>query len=327
MSSPSSTPDTTQGEIEVAPDLDADLGDSLRKILQQEHPSIPPRFLYDELGSHLFALITEIDDYYPTRTEAALIDDNLPAILAAHPVAGCTMIDIGAGNCAKAVKLFDAVKPACYVPVDVSADFLENVIVQLRQRFPNIRMTGVGADFSAGLELPPSVPEDNRLLFFPGSSIGNFSREQAEEFLRSLHDAMGPDGALWITADLDKDPAVLERAYDDDLGITAAFNKNVLNHVNRVAGTDFVLADWRHVAPYDRGEMRIQMFLEAVRDVTVRWPGGERVFKKGDRIHTENSHKNTVEGFTGLLARAGMRVEKHWTDERGWMGFFVAVPA
>ena len=137
---------------------------------------------------------------------------------------------------------------------------------------------------------------------------------------------MGPDGTLWITVDLDKDRAVLERAYDDELGVTAAFNKNVLSHVNRLAGTDFALRDWRHLARYDAAAMRIELYLEAMRDLTVTWPGGSRRFRAGDRIHTENSHKFTTELFGELLTRAGLRTVQVFHDARRWLAFFVAAP-
>ncbi|MCR9246676.1 MAG: L-histidine N(alpha)-methyltransferase [bacterium] len=325
---PESTPsEAAPADFETSSDLHTDLDRSVQQLLLDERPSIPPRFLYDELGSRLFEVITALPDYYPTRTEAALLESSIADILAARPVAGSTMIDLGAGNCAKAAALFEHARPAHYVAVDVSADFLEQALSQLRPRFPDIEMTGVGTDFSQLLDLPAGIAADPRLFFYPGSSIGNFSRSEAIEFLKSVRAAMGPESTLWITADLDKDPAVLERAYDDELGVTAAFNRNVLLHLNRVAKTDFELADWRHVAHYDRAAMRIQMHLETIRATTVHWPGGERRFAKGDRLHTENSHKYTVESFSELLAIAGLRTVEHWTAPEDWMGFFVAAPA
>ncbi|MCA8976659.1 MAG: L-histidine N(alpha)-methyltransferase [Planctomycetes bacterium] len=295
--------------------------------LQLAQPAIPFGFLYDELGSRLFTAITALDEYYPTRTEAAILQEQLPAITAARAVAGATMIDLGAGNCEKAAALFAAVRPAHYVAVDVSVDFLASALAALRMRFPDIEMTGVGLDFSQHLPLPDSVPGRRRLFFYPGSSIGNFSPPRAVRFLTEIRRQMDADGTLWIGVDLHKDRTVLERAYDDELGVTAAFIRNVLRNVNRIANTDFRLDDWRYVARYDEDERRVIMWLETRRAVTVRWPGGERRFDRGDPIHIENAYKHTIDGFTDLLERAGMRRVGCWTDARDWYGFFAAAPA
>ena len=300
--------------------------EALRAGLAAANASIPPRFFYDDLGSRLFAAITALDEYYPTRTEAALLGQHLPEIVATAPVAGCTFVDLGAGDCQKAARLFALVKPARYAAVDISADFLREALLRLQRQFPEIEMLGVGTDFSARLELPEAVPAERRLFFYPGSSIGNFTPDDAVTFLRSLRLEMRADGVLWIGVDLQKPAAVLERAYDDELGVTAAFNRNLLRHVNRLAGTDFVLADWRHVARYDQRLGRIEMHLEAARDVEVRWPGGRRQFFAGERIHTENSYKHTLAGFRDLLGAAGLRTVGSWTDPDQWFGFFVAVP-
>jgi dimethylhistidine N-methyltransferase len=298
----------------------------LRQGLLAARASIPPRFFYDELGSRLFAAITATEEYYPTRTEAQVMQDHLPAIAAALPVTGCTLVDVGAGNCEKAAALFATVRPARYVAVDISTDFLQDALQQLQGRFPAIGMCGVATDFAQRLELPPTVAPGRRLFFYPGSSIGNFSPPQAVTFLQSLREQMHGDGVLWIGVDLQKDRRVLERAYDDSLGVTAAFNRNVLRHVNRIAGTDFDVGDWRHVALYDEAAGRIEMHLEALRDVEVRWPGGSRSFAAAERVHTENSYKYTVDGFERLLAEAGLRSAGCWTDPNEWFGVFVAGP-
>lgn len=294
--------------------------------LLADHATIAPKYFYDDLGSHLFAAITALPEYYPTRTEAALLREHLPAVAAAVPVAGCTLIDLGAGDCSKAATLFPHVRPGTYVAVDISDQFLREALARLQRQHPGVSMLGVGTDFSQQLALPTSVPAHRRLFFYPGSSIGNFTPPEARRFLRSILASMGDDGVLWIGVDLQKPRQVLEPAYDDPLGVTAAFNKNVLLHVNRLVGSDFALADWRHVAFYDEAHGRIEMHLEAQRDLRVRWPGGGRDFRRGQRIHTENSYKHTVPGFRTLLAEAGLRGVGHWTDARGWFAFFVAVP-
>ena len=299
----------------------------LHRLLAASDARIPARFLYDELGSRLFDAITSLPEYYPTRTEAQIFATHLPAIAAAAPVTGCTLIDLGAGSCEKAPRLFPVVRPRQYVAVDISVDFLRTALSRLQLEHPHVDMLGVGTDFSSRLELPLEVRRERRLFFYPGSSIGNFKPADACAFLLRVRNAMGDGGVLWIGADLLKDEATLLRAYDDELGVTAAFNRNVLRHVNTLAGTDFSPADWRHVARFDTAERRIEMHLEARTAVTVQWPGGARAFAAGERIHTENSYKHTTAGFTELLASAGLRTVGVWTDPDDWFGVFVAVPA
>jgi dimethylhistidine N-methyltransferase len=298
----------------------------LLESLAGPRPSIPPRFFYDDLGSRLFAAITALDEYYPTRTEAQLMAEHLPAIAAACNAQDGVLIDLGAGDCRKAARLLPVLRPACYVAVDISVPFLRRALDALQREFLDLAMLGVGADFAGGLTLPASLPTRRRLFFYPGSSIGNFTPAEAVAFLRGLCVQLDGDGGLLIGVDLVKDRAVLERAYDDSLGVTAAFNKNVLRNVNRIAGTDFELDDWRHVAFFAGDERRIEMHLEAVRDVAVAWPGGARRFAAGERIHTENSYKYTVESFAAVLAEAGFATAAHWTDARGWFAVFLARP-
>ena len=305
----------------------ADLASELRAGLAASPATIAPKFLYDALGSRLFEAITALPEYYPTRTEAALLAQHLPAMLAAAPVAGATLIDLGAGNCAKAASLLPHVQPRTYVAVDIAGSFVGDAVGRLAPLHPGVAMVAVDADFTVGLDLPAAVPRERRLFFYPGSSIGNFTPPQAIAFLQRVRAAMAADGALWIGVDLQKDVQVLLAAYDDALGVTAAFNRNVLTHVNRLAGTDFALPDWRHVARWDEAAGRIEMHLEAERDVAVRWPGGGRTFHAGERIHTENSYKYTLAGFRTLLTAAGLDTAGVFTDPAGWFGFFVAVPA
>jgi L-histidine Nalpha-methyltransferase len=277
-----------------------------------------PKFLYDALGSKLFEAITELPEYYPTRTEAAIFAAH-GAAMAHHVPKGATLIDLGAGNCNKAASLFDRFAPSRYVAVDISVEFLRSALACLQRQYPDLDMVGVGLDFSQTLALPPeagAADAGSRLLFYPGSSIGNFTPEDALAFLRQGHAACGPGtrSGLLIGVDLVKNASELEAAYDDALGVTAAFNRNMLLHINRLAGCDFALADWAHVARYDETLCRIEMHVQATRDVTVRWAGGSRSFVAGERIHTESSYKWTVAGFTALLREAGFRDQVVWTD-------------
>lgn len=300
---------------------------SLRRGLQQPNAMIPPWYLYDEIGSKLFDVITMLPDYYPTRTEAAVFKEHLTAIADAVDLRGGAIVDLGAGNCEKAPQLFPLLRPRQYVPVDISEEFLENAVGRLRLEHPDIDMLAVGTDFSQRLELPDRVLTEPRVFFYPGSSIGNFTPAHATAFLGRVRAAMPGRGALLIGVDLRKDVATMVRAYDDPIGVTAAFNRNLLRNVNAIAGTDFDPEDWLHVARFDDGESRIEMHLEARRALTVRWPDGARRFGAGERIHTESSYKYTPARFRELLTAAGLRDVGMWTDERAWFGVFAAVPA
>ena len=288
---------------------------------------VSPKFFYDALGSRLFDAITELDEYYPTRTEAAIFSAHAPAIAAAA-LARCgerpTMVDLGAGNCAKAARLFGLLAPRHYVAVDISVDFLRQALHALQREHPALDLTGVGLDFSTHLQLPAGLADGPALVFYPGSSIGNFAPDDALRLLREAR-TTAAGGALLIGVDLVKPQSLLEAAYDDDLGVTAAFNLNLLKHLNRLLGADFDVREWRHVALFDERESRIEMHLEARDAVTVRWRDGERRFAAGERIHTENSHKWEADAFAALLQEAGFDAGlQRWTDAQGWFGLFLA---
>ena len=283
---------------------------------------VAPKFLYDALGSRLFEAITELPEYYPTRTEAAIFAEH-GAAMAQAVGAGATLIDLGAGNCAKAARLLPLFDVRRYVAVDISVDFLREALQALARQHPRVPMLGLGLDFSGGLELPDDAVDGRPVFFYPGSSIGNFTRPDALAFLRRVRSrAIG--GGLLIGVDLVKPACVLEPAYDDALGVTAAFNLNLLRYLNRLIGSDFDPRQWQHIAFFDRAESRIEMHLAARRDLTVRWTGGEREFRSGERIHTENSYKHSIDGFAALLREAGFSAERHWTDPKGWFAVFWA---
>ena len=282
--------------------------------LLADHAVTSPKYLYDALGSRLFEAITELPEYYPTRTETAIFAQFLPAMASAVGT-GHALIDLGAGSCAKAAKLFTALQPTQYVAVDISVDFLKQALTSLQRQHPTLPMLGVGMDFSASLDLPADVSTGRRVFFYPGSSIGNFTPTDALPFLRQIRTACHGQGGLLIGVDLVKSSTVLQAAYDDALGVTAAFNRNMLLHLNRLLGSDFNIAQWQHRALFNTAFSRIEMHLDAIQDLTVRWPGGERAFVKGEGIHTENSYKYSVNGFTSLLASAGFQGVQHWQDE------------
>jgi dimethylhistidine N-methyltransferase len=291
--------------------------DELLTGLQAPQASTSPKYLYDALGSKLFEAICELPEYYPTRTEAAIFDAHADEI-AASVGRGRTVIDLGAGNCAKAARLFPVLEPAHYVPIDISVDFLRESVDTLQQRFPEMEITALGVDFSASLALPDNVGPAQRLFFYPGSSIGNFSPDDAVAFLSRLAQAGDDVGGLLISVDLVKAKPVLDAAYDDALGVTASFNLNLLNHLNEVLDADFNVRSWQHVGFFNTELSRIEMHLEAKTAQTVRWRGGQRDFAAGERIHTENSYKYTAESFTALLERAGFTLQQAWIDPLGW---------
>lgn len=233
------------------------------------------------------------------------------------------MIDLGAGDCAKAERLFASLRPRHYVPIDISADYLQSAVRRLRLSYPELRITPIGLDFSQALALPADIAIEQRLFFYPGSSIGNLDPEAALAMLRRIHGQCA-GGGLLVGVDRVKPRQVLEPAYDDALHLTAAFNLNLLRHVNSVLGADFNVDDWRHVALFNNDRSRIEMHLEARRATTVSWPGGERHFVAGERIHTENSYKFSPPAFTRLLQDAGYHSIEHWSDARGWFSVFSA---
>jgi L-histidine Nalpha-methyltransferase len=285
-----------------------------------------PKFLYDALGSRLFEAITELDEYYPTRTEAAIFKQHAAAMAKAIGDIG-TLVDLGAGNCAKAMGLMNTLKPQRYVAVDISVDFLQESLRTVQRAQPTLDVMGVGQDFSKSLQLPADTLQGRPVFFYPGSSIGNFTPVQALTFLTGVHEqARVPSGSggLLIGVDLVKATELLQPAYDDALGVTAAFNLNVLLHLNRLIGSNFSPRDWQHVALFNTERSRIEMHLQARRAVTVKWDSGTRRFEAGERLHTENSYKYTVDGFAALLNAAGFKSSQRWLDEKGWFAVFWA---
>jgi L-histidine Nalpha-methyltransferase len=286
-----------------------------------------PKYLYDTLGSRLFEAITALPEYYPTRTEAAIFAQHSGAMADAIRKASgkySTLIDLGAGNCEKAASLFHAFEPVQYVAVDISAEFLRQSLECLQRQFPGLDMLGVGMDFSEALTLPDEVNAEGRVFFYPGSSIGNFTPHEAVALLKRVRAACGGSGGILIGIDMVKDTAILEAAYDDALGVTAAFNRNLLLHANTMLDSNFDIRDWQHIGLFNTAESRIEMHLQAARDVTVRIGSQQRKFSKGERIHTENSYKYTPESASQLLTASGYSDVERWTDERGWFSVLFA---
>lgn len=294
----------------------------LAAALLEPCASIPPKYFYDALGSRLFEAICELPEYPLTRTERAIVDAHVHEI-AARIGPGGVLIDLGAGNCEKAERLFGWLAPTQYVAIDIAADFLRDRLSVLAERNPQHSILGIAQDFTQAIELPEEVADGSRVLFYPGSSIGNFAPDEAFAFLQRTRAACGNDGHLLLGVDLIKDKRLLDLAYDDPLGVTAAFNLNVLRNVNALLGSNFEVGDWRHIAFFNAEESRVEMQVEARHAVTVRWPGAARAFAAGDRIHTENSYKYTPQRLRETLKRAGYAWVAMYTDDAE--GFAVAL--
>jgi len=283
--------------------------------LRAQAPYLSPKYFYDPLGSRLFEAICELPEYYLTRTEAQIFERHGPEI-ARKVGAGAALIDLGAGNCEKAERLFALLRPVQYVAIDISAAFLRYRLECLQDKHTDLDVVGIAMDFTQRFELPAAVRRERRRFFYPGSSIGNFTPEEAYRFLGNVRAAGGDDCAILMGADLVKDKGTLDAAYDDTLGVTAAFNLNILNQVNRLIGSNFDVRDWRHVAFFNADKSRIEMHLEARRDVTVRLPDGPRTFPAGLGIHTENSYKYTEASLQRLLEASGFAPPSLWFDDR-----------
>ena len=275
--------------------------------------TLPSKLFYDEAGCALFDRITELPEYYVTRTELALLERVAPEFARRAP-AEATLVEYGAGSETKAAIVLRALdRPAAYVPVDVAGDALHAAAMRLRDAFPGLAVWPIEADFLRPLELPADV-DGRRIGFFPGSTIGNLEPYVAAPFLRSARATLG-DGALFLVgADLRKDPAILLPAYDDAQGVTAAFNMNLLTRLNREAGASFDPAQFAHRAVWNEAEGRIEMHLVSLAEQVVAVAGQPIAFAHGETIHTENSYKHTASGFTALAGSAGWRLLQLWTD-------------
>lgn len=301
---------------ETAPDLAAERDEILEGLLaEQKH--ISPKYFYDERGSLLFDRICELPEYYPTRTERSIMAEHLPEI-AELVGPRAAVIEFGAGSNAKIRQLLDALdEPIAYVPVEISGDYLLKQAEDLARDYPELYIQPVFADFTQPFDLPehPVMPERN-LVFFPGSTIGNFMRAEARELLGVMRAEAKNDGALLIGVDLEKDPAILHAAYNDEAGVTAEFNLNVLRRLNRELGADFDLDAFRHEAVYDDARGRIEMRLVSDKDQQANLLGHVVRFRRGEHIVTEYSHKYSVESFQAMAREAGFEPERTWTDRQ-----------
>lgn len=283
--------------------------------LTAERKTLPCKWLYDAKGARLFEAITRLPEYYPTRTETAILHA-CAAEVAEAVGPGAAVVEFGSGSAEKVGILLDALrKPAAYVPVDIAAEWLAEAAARVAAAHRGLRVLPVTADFTQPFALPSCLAANApRLGFFPGSTIGNFAPNAAAGFLAAAHRVLGSGAGLLVGADLVKDPAVLEAAYDDAAGVTARFNLNLLARLNRECGADFELSSFRHRAQWNAAEERMEMHLVSLRAQTVTLAGRRIRFATGETIHTENSHKYRPEGFAALCAQADWLVERCWTD-------------
>ncbi len=294
--------------------------------LSRPRKSISPKYFYDEAGSKLFEDITRLPEYYLTNTELGIMEACVEEIA---ELAGerASLIEFGSGSSMKTRMMLQHLRsPAVYVPVDISEEHLLESQRSIKADFPDVEVIPVVADFTHAFDLPnPTTLPLRNIVYFPGSTIGNFERDEAIELLRVMYQEAGADGALVIGVDLQKDPAVISAAYNDSAGITARFNLNMLRHLNREFGADFNMDSFTHRATYDSDIGRIVMELVSAEKQVVRIGGACIQFDAGEAITTEYSHKYTLDNFETMAAAAGFSVAKVWTDPKQWFGVHYCV--
>jgi dimethylhistidine N-methyltransferase len=296
------------------PEGDSFINDVLTGLARPQK-TLPPKYFYDARGCELFEQICELPEYYPTRTELAIMREHAGAMVK-FLGPDCQLIELGSGSSTKTRILIEQLQPPLYVPIDIAGEALRAAAAGLAQLFPWLNIIGVCADYTKPLKLPEfvGVPIRKKAVYFPGSTIGNFTPHEAIEFLQLARRMVGAGGALLVGVDLKKDKKALDAAYSDAAGVTAAFNLNLLARINRELGGDFQLRRFCHKAFYDEDKGRIEMHLESLAAQFVH-VGGERLrFSQGETIHTEISCKYSVEEFRAVAHRAGFEPDQTWID-------------
>jgi dimethylhistidine N-methyltransferase len=289
--------------------------------LARPQKALPPKYFYDAAGSKLFERICRLREYYPTRTELAITKKHLRDI-ARFAGKRSALLEYGSGESLKTRLLIAALEPSVYMPVDISAAALRAAVAKLLRRFPRLGIVAITADFSDPLGIPPYRGSARRVVYFPGSTIGNLTPEEAQGFLKMTRAQVGPRGAMIVGVDLKKDANVLHAAYNDARGVTAAFNLNLLERINHELGGDFEARRFAHYAFYNPLAARIEMHLVATEAHAVNIGQYRFSFERGESIHTENSYKYSVPEFERLAGNAGFELAKLWSDARGWFGVF-----
>lgn len=299
---------------DLAPKLGSFLDDVLHG-LSNAQKSLPAKYFYDERGSALFEKICELPEYYPTRTEIALMREHA-ADMAAQAGPKTLLIEYGSGSSTKTPILIDALQPACYVPIDISRELLTHSALALAQERPGFPVRAICADYTQPFSLPllDDIDYERKLVYFPGSTIGNFDRAETDRFLRHVGQTVGANGAALIGVDLKKDRAKLHAAYNDAAGVTAEFNLNVLRRINVELDGNFEFKGFRHHAFYDEALGRIEMHLLSMRSQSVSVAGQSFQFREGETIHTEISCKYSIKEFQAVARTAGLIASNVWTD-------------
>lgn len=295
-----------------------DQQDVLREVIEglsKPQKEIPSKYFYDQKGSWLFDRICNLKEYYLTRSEVAILKQNVEEI-AELLGPRVKLIEFGSGSSQKTRLLLDHMQNlAAYIPIDISRDHLFKATTQLENEYPDLKIEPVCTDYTQPFELPESGWEFNRkIIYYPGSTIGNFNPQKARQFLKLMASMVKPEGGVLIGVDLKKDREILEAAYNDDQDVTAAFNKNILEHLNRLIDSDFELDTFEHRAFYNKEEGRVEMHLVSTKEQVVHVDDVEFVFKKGETIHTENSYKYSLDEFEELVSNDFL-VQKVWTDD------------
>ncbi|MBD8469460.1 L-histidine N(alpha)-methyltransferase [Sphingomonas sp. CFBP 8765] len=291
--------------------------------LERRPRAIPARWFYDRRGSELFEAITDLPEYYPTRTERSILETACPEV-AEIAGAGRAVVEFGSGSSTKTPILLSAVAPSVYVPIDISGDFLRESSRVLAAQFPELLVLPFEADFMRPLALPKTIADTPKLGFFPGSTIGNMIPLMAVDLLKAMRASLGIGAMLLIGMDRIKDPAVLVPAYDDAQGVTAAFNMNLLERINRELDADVPVEAFRHMAVWNDDRARIEMHLEAQRDAAFTIEGRPFDIAAGETIHTENSHKYGSRDARILLRSGGWTPIREWTDPAGLFSLYLA---
>ncbi len=297
--------------------------DDVLRGLGSDPRAIPARWLYDHAGSGLFEDITELPEYYPTRIERALLKKHCPEV-AKIAGTGHAVIEFGSGSSVKTPILLKAVEPAVYVPIDISGDFLRESAAALAQSFPGLPVEPIEADFMHPVTLPETARKLPRIGFFPGSTIGNMVPRTAIDLLHRMRDNLGEGALLLIGMDRVKSEKILVPAYDDAAGVTADFNLNLLDRINRELDGDIPRAKFRHCAIWNESHSRIEMHIEAIEDVDFSVAGESFHMAAGETIHTENSHKFKPRDSRLLLRAGGWEPIREWTDDKGWFSLILA---
>lgn len=300
--------------VDLQPETGSFLEDTIAG-LSRPRKALSPKYFYDERGCELFEAICELPEYYPTRTEMTIMRESVTE-MARCLGNGCALIEYGSGSSRKTRLLIAELAPALYIPIDIACTQLRASAELVAQIFPDLEVVAVCADYSRQIDLPPSdsLRTRRRAIYFPGSTIGNFSVSEAREFMGHVCRLAGAGGAMLVGVDLKKDPALLHAAYNDVRGVTAEFNLNLLARINRELDADFNLAAFRHRAFYNAAEGRIEMHLESLALQSVRVGGHTFSFVPGETIHTENSHKYSVAEFQALASESGFKAVRCWTD-------------